>query len=124
MSRNQKILRVIFSAVIVLAASMLVIVNVHFDPDAGIVLRGDLELSWETPTKNSDNTPLADLAGYTIYCWNAESQETKTIVIEDPRLTSYRIEHVPPGTYHCAVSAVADPGIASALSDVVTKKVW
>ncbi len=123
MSRRQKISRLAIGAVVVVGFVMLVIDNVHFDPTTGIVLRGELELSWETPTENSDSSPVDDLAGYAIHCWNAESRETQTNIIEDPGVTRYRVDHLWPGTYQCAVSAVMGDGSQSALSNVVTRTV-
>jgi hypothetical protein len=30
-------------------------------------------LAWDAPTTNTDGTPLSDLAGYKLSCWNAGS---------------------------------------------------
>lgn len=110
-------------ALVVLLAGWLAITNVVFDPEKGIVKRGELELSWMTPTENADSSPLTDLAGYTIYCWNAEDHKTKTVLIEDPSQTSYELEHLRPGTYQCAMSAIREDGSESALSNVFTRSV-
>lgn len=101
----------------------LTITNVVIDPEKGIMTRGDLELVWQTPTENDDSSPLTDLAGYTIYCWNAESHRTETIVINDPEQTSIELERLWPGTYQCAMSAVRTDGSQSALSNVVTRSI-
>lgn len=108
---------------ILLLVVWLAITNFVVDPQKGIMTRGDLELVWQTPTENADSSPLTDLAGYTIYCWNAEGHRTETIFIEDPSQTSIELERLWPGTYQCAMSAVRSDGSQSALSNVVTRSV-
>jgi hypothetical protein len=122
-NRSQKVFKSIVAAVILIAGAGLVIDNFHFDPESALVLRRDVELSWETPTENSDSTPLVDLAGYSIHCWNAESRQAETLIIEDPRMTSYRIDRLRPGAYQCAMSTVTGTGSESTLSNVVTRTV-
>ncbi len=67
---------------------------------------GSTTLAWTAPTKNENNEPLADLAGYKIHCWAAEEKYTNTIEVEDPATRNYEIEELEPGTYICAISAV------------------
>jgi len=80
-------------------------------------------LAWTAPTENVNNEPLADLAGYKIYCWTAEKHHTNTIEVNDPVMTSYMLDELEPGTYNCAISAVNADGDVSALSNVVAKTV-
>jgi len=101
----------------------LAITKVVFDPETGIMTRGDLVLSWMTATENTASSPQPVLSGYTIYCWNAEDHKTETILIEDPAQTSYELEHLRPGTYQCAMSAITADGSQSALSNVITRSV-
>lgn len=123
MSRNLKMFKGVVVAFIALLVGWLAIDNIVLDARNGVMTRGDMELSWMTPTENADSSPLTDLAGYTIYCWNAEDQKTETIHISDPGLTSYELDHVWPGTYQCAMSAVKADGSQSALSNVITRTV-
>jgi hypothetical protein len=49
-------------------------------------------LTWEAPTKNTDGTPLLDLAGYKIYCEPAsrdyrKSMPQKTVYLDDSGLS-------------------------------------
>lgn len=122
-SRNLKMITGTAVALIMLLTGWLAVTNVVFDPEKGIMTRGDLELSWMTPTENADSSPLTDLAGYTIYCWNAEDHRTETILIEDPAQTRYELEQLRPGIYQCAVSAIRGDGSQSALSNVITRSV-
>ena len=80
-------------------------------------------LVWTAPTENENNEPLANLAGYQIHCWAAESQYVNTIEIDDPTTTSYVIEELEPGNYNCTISAVNANGSVSAPSNVVAKTV-
>lgn len=123
MSRSGKMFKVAVVAVIALLMGLLIIDNVAFDPKQGFVTTGDLELSWDRPTENTDDSPITDLAGYTVHCWNSEDRQTETIVVQDSEVTRYEIEHLWPGTYQCAVSAVKSDGSQSVLSNVVTKTV-
>lgn len=111
------------AGLILLLLVWLTITHVVIDPEKGIMTRGDLELTWQMPTENADSSPLTDLAGYTIYCWNAEGHRTETIVIDDPGQTSIELERLWPGTYQCAMSAVRSDGSQSALSNVVTRSI-
>ncbi|MGI9203126.1 MAG: fibronectin type III domain-containing protein [Woeseiaceae bacterium] len=123
MSRNLKIFKGTVAGLILLVVVWLSITNYVIDPRKGIMSRGDLELAWQTPTENADSSPLTDLVGYTVYCWNAEGQRTETIVIDDPDQTSIEVQRLWPGTYQCAMSAVKSDGSQSVLSNVVTRSV-
>ena len=123
MSRNLKMFKGTVVGLLLLLMAWLAITNVVIDPQKGIMTRGDLELVWNTPTENADSSPLTDLAGYTIYCWNAEGHRTETIIIDDPAQTSFELEGLWPGTYQCAMSAIKSDGSQSALSNVVTRSV-
>lgn len=122
-SRSLKILKFAVVAAIAVGIGTLVIENVYFNPHKGIGMRGELEVSWAVPTENLDSSPLTDLSGYTIYCWSAEDHDAELVVIQDPAITSYELDHLQPGTYQCAVSAVTSSGEQSALSNIVTRTV-
>ena len=84
---------------------------------------GSTELSWTAPTEDENSSPLDDLAGYDVHCWDGASQYTITIHVEDPATTKYVIDGLAPGTYLCAVAAIDADGRESALSNVVAKTV-
>jgi len=88
-----------------------------------LMLDRSTTLVWTVPTENENSEPLADLAGYKIYCWAAEKEITNTIEVNDPATTSYGLEELEPGTYNCAISAVNADGDVSALSNVVAKTI-
>ena len=93
--------------------------------NAGQTVQADTgrEISWQVPTANTDESPLTDLAGYTVYCWNTDGKETETFVIEDSAITTYELRGLHPGIYQCAISAVSSAGNQSALSNVVSRTI-
>lgn len=84
---------------------------------------GPTTLSWTAPIENENGERLADLAGYEVHCWAAETRYTTTIRVDDPDNTSLAIERLPAGSYNCAISAVDASGSVSALSNVVATSV-
>ena len=82
-SHNLKAFKGVVVVVIAVGFGMLLIDKIYVDSDNGIMIGNNLELSWDVPTENVDNSPLSNLAGYTIHCWNSEDQQTATIVIAD-----------------------------------------
>jgi hypothetical protein len=84
---------------------------------------GTATLSWTTPTENEDDSPLINLAGFVIHCWNEADEYTHSIYVDDPGITSYIVGNLPPGVHFCAVKAVNTDGRVSALSNAVAKAV-
>ena len=84
---------------------------------------GSAMLFWIAPTENEDESQLTDLAGYVIHCWTQTGQHLSAIYVNDPEATSYAVENLSPGTYHCAVAAINAGGIESALSNMESKTV-
>ena len=78
---------------------------------------GTLVVSWHAPTRNTDGTPLTDLAGYTIYCGTQPGVYTKTFSIDDPSATHFVLRGLQPGShYFVAISANNTKGGHSVLS--------
>lgn len=78
---------------------------------------GTLVVSWQAPTKNTDGTPLKDLAGYTIYYGTEPGVYTKTLTVDDPSATHAVVKGLQPGAhYFVAISANNSTGRHSALS--------
>ena len=84
---------------------------------------GSVTLSWTAPSENEDNRPLADLAGYMIHYGTRAGQYSNTIHVDDPRVTSYEVENLSPGTYYFAITAISTDGAESALSNMIAKTV-
>jgi len=84
---------------------------------------GAVTLSWDPPTENTNDTPLSNLAGYTIHYGTQPESYTSTIQVTNPGLTTYVVENLPAGTYYFAVSAYTTTGESSADSPQVTATV-
>ena len=80
-------------------------------------------MSWTPPTENQDNTPLTDLAGYRIYYGVSSGNYSDSIVINNPRLTSYLIENLASATWYFSMTAVNSSDIESVNSAEVSKSI-
>jgi hypothetical protein len=78
-------------------------------------------LSWDAPTRNTDGSPLLNLAGYRIHYGTAAGVLTKSIQVANPGLTTYVVENVGTGTFYFAVKAYTTDGTESAASNVISK---
>ena len=92
-------------------------------PQRQAELSGSATLSWVPPTENEDDSPLTDLAGYVIHYTTEEGQSSETIDIDDPGITTYKVENLAPGTYYFSISAVESNGGESSLSNVIVKTI-
>ena len=84
---------------------------------------GTLVLNWEAPTEREDDQPLENLSGYVIHCWAQAGAFEKTIYINDPAVTSYRLRNLKPGNYLCAMKSFDSEGVQSVLSNIVARTV-
>ena len=84
---------------------------------------GTLQLSWDTPSENTDGTPLDDLAGYRIYYGTASGSYDKAVTVAGAGTTGYTLDHLPAGTYYAVVKAYASDGTESDASAEVSKTI-
>jgi Fibronectin type III domain len=84
---------------------------------------GTATLSWTAPTRNTDGTPLTDLAGYHVYFGRDSSNLTQFIDIAGATSVRYVVTGLAAGTYYFAVSAYNKLGLESARSNVVSKTI-
>ena len=122
MTRNQRILFGIVVLLIV-ATGLGLFDEFPIDLEKSPMASNEVELSWEMPSSNTDNTPLTDLAGYTVHCCNSADQQAKTFSVDSSEVTTIHLNELGQGTYQCAISAVSATGIQSALSNVVSRTV-
>jgi hypothetical protein len=85
--------------------------------------RGTATLSWAPVTKRSDGAALTDLAGYRIYYGTSPAAVTRTVVLADPKATSYVVTRLTPGTWYFAVAAYTRSGTEGRRSDVGSKTI-
>ncbi len=82
---------------------------------------GSATLSWTAPSENEDDSTLTDLAGYNIRYGARAGHYSKIIYVDNPDITSYEVENLPPGTYYFVVTARNSNGTESAWSNEVAK---
>ncbi len=83
---------------------------------------GSVPLAWAQPSKNSDGSPLTDLAGYILSYGTSPGQYDTTI--NTGNMTNYTINNLPPGTYHIAVQAYDTSGNSSSYSNEAVRIVY
>ena len=84
---------------------------------------GQLTVTWSPPTRNTDGTPLKNLAGYTLLYGTASKTYSTAISIDDATATRYVVRGLPQGTYYFALSAINSTGRHSVLSAEASGKV-
>jgi hypothetical protein len=77
---------------------------------------GNVSLSWQAPTDNTNGSALMNLSGYVIYYGSVSQTYTSTITIDNPGLTSYVVEDLPPGTYYFSMTSTTTSGSHSSPS--------
>jgi len=84
---------------------------------------GSVTLSWTPPTKNTDDTPLTNLAGYRIVYGASATALDKTVEVSNPTVTSYIVEGLKPGTYYFGVKSYTTTGAESVPSKIASKAI-
>lgn len=91
-------------------------------PDPAAPVR-EARLSWTPPTRNTDGSTLANLAGYRIHYGTSATALVQSIQVANASATSYTVANLSPGTYYFAVRAYSNAGTESDLSNAVSKVV-
>jgi hypothetical protein len=89
----------------------------------GEAASGVASLRWEMPPSNVDGSPLDDLAGYRILYGRSSDNLDRSILINDPTITSYEISSLTPGTWYFAVVAVNAGGLEGPPTITATKSI-
>jgi hypothetical protein len=87
------------------------------------IAMGSATLSWTAPQRNNDGSALMDLAGYTIYYGLSEGNYSNSVRVDNPGITTFVVDNLPPNTYYFAATARNNSGAESALSDAATATV-
>ena len=90
-----------------------------FDLTVRPVSHGSVLVTWEPPTENTDDSPLQDLAGFTIY-GGTDPDSPAVMATVASGITAYRLSDLRAGVYYFSTTAVNAQGIESERSDVVT----
>jgi hypothetical protein len=84
---------------------------------------GTATISWTTPTKNTNGTPLVNLAGFTVYYGTSTSNLGQAVQIANPGVNTYIVDNLAPGTWYFAVSDYTSSGAQSTLSNIGSKTI-
>ena len=87
------------------------------------VANGSVTLTWTPATKNTDGSPLTDLAAYKIYYGLAEGDYPNEIRIENPGISSYVVENLSPNSYYFVSTSINSSEVESDFSNVAFKTV-
>ena len=85
--------------------------------------KGTALMSWTSPTDNTDNSTLTDLAGFKIYYGTFPGEYDRTITINNPGLSSYLVENLASSDWFFVMTAFNKSGIESAYSAEVYKEI-
>jgi hypothetical protein len=81
------------------------------------------ELSWSTPTQNTNGTPLTNLSGYVIRYGMSAAALTMEIAVASPNATNAEISNLAPGTWFFEVAAVNAADVAGPFSALVSDSI-
>jgi hypothetical protein len=84
---------------------------------------GSATLSWSAPTKNTDGSPLTNLAGFVVRYGTSSTALNSKISVASASATGVEISSLSPGNWVFAVSAINAANVESQLSTIVGKKI-
>lgn len=84
---------------------------------------GSTLLSWDLPTARADGTPLLDLAGYRIEYGREAGDPDHFLLINNPSISTYRVERLSTGRWHFAVIAFDARSIESEPSAFISRTI-
>jgi len=84
---------------------------------------GTALLSWTPPTRNTDDSPLQDLAGYKIRYGTSPGNYSETITVSNPGLSSYLVENLVAAEWFFVMTSFNTSSIESVYSLEVSKTI-
>jgi hypothetical protein len=84
---------------------------------------GSVTLSWTPPTENEDGTTLSNLAGYEVRYGRDANTLDQSVQVTNPSVSTFVVENLGAGTWFFALRSLNQQGVASQLSNPVTKTV-
>jgi len=93
-------------------------ITVLGDTSAGIA-----SLRWEVPPSKVDGSPLDDLAGYRILYGKKSDDLDKSVLLNDPAMTSYEFDTLSSGTWYFTVVAVSSCGLEGPPTTIASKSI-
>ncbi len=84
---------------------------------------GTATLRWELPPSKVDGAPLDDLAGYRILFGRDSANLDRSVLIDDPAVTSFEFTELPAGIWYFAVVAVNTGGLEGPPTTITMKSI-
>jgi hypothetical protein len=84
---------------------------------------GTATLSWTAVRQATDGKPLEGLAGYKVYYGTSATAMNTMVVVSNPGVTTYVVDHLASGTWYFAVVAYTRNGMQSHLSNIAQKTI-
>lgn len=95
--------------------------------ESGVRIRpmgdGTALVSWISPTENTDNSTLTDLAGFKIYFGIFPGEYDNSITVNNAGLSSFLVENLHAADWFFVVTAINSSGIESSYSKEVFKTI-
>lgn len=89
----------------------------------GDVATGTATLRWEAPPSRLDGAPLDDLAGYRILFGRDSDNLDRSVLIDDPNVTTFEFKELPAGIWYFAVVAVNAGGLEGPPTTITMKSI-
>ena len=87
------------------------------------VSNGSAALTWTPVTKDTNGSPVTNLAGYRVHYGTSANAMSTVVVLANPSLTNYLVTNLSSGTWYFGITAYTTTGIESALSNVGHKTI-
>jgi hypothetical protein len=84
---------------------------------------GSATVTWTTPTQNTDDSPLTNLAGYVVVYGQSQSNLDQQVTISNASANSQTVANLTSGTWYFGVIAVNSDGAQSDLSNIGSKTI-
>ncbi len=84
---------------------------------------GSATLSWSPPAKNTNGTPLTNLAGYVVRYGTSSAALNSQVSVSSPSATSVEIGNLTAGTWYFEVAAINSANVESQFSSSVSKTI-
>jgi hypothetical protein len=82
-----------------------------------------ISVSWTQPARNTNGTPLTDLAGYVVEYGKSSTALNSTVSINSPSSTNVQIDNLSAGKWYFAVAAVTTAHVVGQFSAVASETV-
>lgn len=84
---------------------------------------GSVQLTLGAPIRNTDGSPVADLAAYKIYYGNSSGLYPNEVFIGNPGITTVVVDNLAPGSYYFVATAINGLNIESGYSNEIRRTV-